>query len=122
MNQKILIVDDNEDILNLAEIILHDRFETLTASNGDDALKLFDKHKIDLVLLDIMMPGKSGFEVSKILKGKRECPIIFFSAKNTREDILKGLKHGVDYITKPFEPEELLYRVQAQISLPIKRG
>jgi len=112
--KKILIVDDEEKIRELIKINLElVGYETIEASDGIKALELVDDEKLDLVLLDIMMPGKDGFEVADTLI-KKNIPVIFLSAKDSTLDKVKGLKIGADdYITKPFETVELLARIES---------
>lgn len=124
MNEKIiiLIVDDNQENLKVISNFLKKKgYKIALALNGKSAFKVLDNNKIDLILLDIMMPGMDGFEVCKILKekpGTKEIPIIFLTAKTDTEDIVKGFKiGGADYITKPFNKEELFARVNNHIQL-----
>lgn len=111
--KKILIVDDENKIRELIKINLElAGYECLEASNGDDALKTLETIHPDLVLLDIMLPGKNGYELSNIFIDKK-IPIIFLTAKDSTIDKVSGLKMGAeDYITKPFESLELLARIE----------
>ena len=99
----------------------NEKFNIVTAGNGTQALEQVKKEKPDLVLLDVMMPDISGFEVAQQMKADpemSEIPIIFLTAKTLKEDILEGFKIGADdYITKPFSMEETIIRVTHQISL-----
>lgn len=118
----ILIVDDvDANVLLLKLLISKAGFKTLTASNGREALEVVNKSDPDLILLDIMMPDMDGYEVAKVLRGTPErcdIPIIFLSALNSSEDIVKGFKLGAaDYVSKPFNKDELLIRINHQISL-----
>lgn len=118
--QTILIVDDvKENIDILVELL--DEYDLITALNGETALEIIKNEDIDLILLDIMMPKMNGFEVCKILKSNTEnskIPVIFLSAKDKHEDIQNGFKFGaVDYITKPFNPNELCARVDTHLNL-----
>lgn len=111
--KKILIVDDEEKIRELIRVNLEIvGYECIEASDGIKAIELLDTNKPDLVLLDIMLPGKDGFElVDEFVK--RNIPVIFLTAKDSVVDKVKGLKKGAeDYITKPFDPMELLARVE----------
>lgn len=118
----VLIVDDNSQNLQvLADILRNKNYKVATAKSGIKALHFINKRKPDLVLLDIMMPEIDGFEVCRRLKENKETadiPIIFISALTSTEDKLKGFKTGgVDYITKPFQKEEVLARVNAHLKL-----
>ena len=119
---KILIVDDvMSNVLLLKVLLTNEKFQIATASNGRQALDQVIKEKPDLVLLDVMMPDMSGFEVSQQLKANpemAEIPIIFLTALNSSADIVKGFQvGGNDFISKPFNKEELIIRVTHQISL-----
>ncbi|MFA5712990.1 MAG: hybrid sensor histidine kinase/response regulator [Bacteroidales bacterium] len=121
-NYTILIVDDVEtNVLLLKLLISKVGFKIFTASNGVEALKITSKEKIDLMLLDIMMPLMDGMEVAQKIKEmepKQRVPFFFLSALTSTEDIVKGFKMGaVDYLSKPFNKEELLTRINHQISL-----
>ena len=119
---KILIVDDvMSNVLLLKVLLTNEKFQIATASNGRQALDQVIKEKPDLVLLDVMMPDMSGFEVSQQLKANpetAEIPIIFLTALNSTADIVKGFQvGGNDFISKSFNKEELIIRVTHQISL-----
>ncbi len=119
---KILIVDDViSNVLLLKVLLTNEKFTIVTASNGGQALEQVDKENPDLVLLDVMMPDMSGFEVAQRLKSNpqtAEIPIIFLTALNSTTDIVKGFQvGGNDFISKPFNKEELIIRVSHQISL-----
>lgn len=111
---KILIVDDEEMMLMLAERILSRKYEIVTALNGFEAIKLFESEKPDLILSDLMMPEMSGYELHRILQEKstEAVPIIFMSADEGDENEIKGFELGAaDYIRKPVRPDILLRRV-----------
>lgn len=119
---KILIVDDvAANVLLLKVLLSNEKFGILTASGGCEAIEMTQKERPDLILLDVMMPDKSGFEVCQILKADektREIPIIFLTALDNTTDIVKGFHvGGNDFISKPFNKDELIVRVQHQISL-----
>lgn len=119
---KILIVDDvMSNVLLLKVLLTNEKFQIVTASNGQQALEQVDKEKPDLILLDVMMPDLSGFEVAQRLKGNpdtADIPVIFLTALNSTADIVKGFQvGGNDFISKPFNKEELIIRVTHQISL-----
>lgn len=119
---KILIVDDvMSNVLLLKVLLTNEKFRIATASNGRQALEQVEKENPDLILLDVMMPDMSGFEVAQHLKESPdtvETPIIFLTALNSTADIVKGFQvGGNDFISKPFNKEELIIRVTHQISL-----
>jgi Response regulator containing a CheY-like receiver domain and a GGDEF domain len=125
-NANILIVDDNQENLKVASAFLREKgYKIALALDGSSALQIVTSNKIDLILLDIMMPGMDGFEVCRRLKENKETaaiPIIFLTAKNDPEDIVKGFEHGgVDYVTKPLKKEELFARVECHAKLKLCR-
>jgi len=113
---KILIVEDEKNIARLIEDTLSlANYETECSFDGEDALRKIQEGVYDLVLLDIMLPKLDGFEVMEEIQGK-QIPVIFLSAKNDVQSIVKGLKcGGQDYMTKPFEPLELLARIELRM-------
>ena len=118
----ILIVDDTPENLSVLRKLLTDKgYQVRPALNGEIALKAVQSRRPDLILLDIMMPGMDGYEVCKVLKSAEETsdiPVIFISALTEVEGILEAFQAGgVDYITKPFRPEEVLARVQTHLAL-----
>jgi two-component system sensor histidine kinase/response regulator len=120
--KNILIVDDNQINLEVISNYLNENdYQLFFALNGRSALQITETHDIDLVLMDIMMPGLDGFETTKLIHDNlknKEVPIIFVTAKNQTKDIVQGFNTGgVDYITKPFNGEELSIRVKTHIDL-----
>jgi len=118
----ILVVDDIETNIRILERkLIKENFTIKTANNGITALAMIEDSKPDLILLDVMMPEMSGFEVCKILKSNpttQSIPIIFLTAKIETEDIVKGLNAGaVDYVAKPFNHAELLSRIKTHTEL-----
>jgi two-component system, sensor histidine kinase and response regulator len=118
----ILVVDDNKENLKVVSNFLKEKgYQIALSLNADDALKIIRENPIDLILLDIMMPGTDGYTLCKKLKADektREIPVIFLTAKTDTSDLVEGFRvGGVDYITKPFHKEELLARVKNQIDL-----
>jgi len=118
----VLIVDDIPDNIQLlAGFLDRNSIETSYAHSGSQALSSIELKKPDLILLDIMMPDLSGFEVCKKLKMNKQTadiPVIFLTAKTDKDDIIEGLKLGaVDFITKPFNFEELISRIKTQLQL-----
>jgi two-component system KDP operon response regulator KdpE len=114
---RVLIVDDEPETLKYVGANLRARgFETVTAADGTEALKLADEDVFDLVLLDITMPGPDGFEVCQALRRTSTVPIIVLSARGQEKDKVKALDLGADdYITKPFGVDELLARVRSAL-------
>lgn len=113
--QKILVVDDDEDISELISLyLIKECFDTKRAEDGDTALKLFNEYKPDLILLDIMLPGKDGYDVCREIRKISKVPIIMLSAKGEIFDKVLGLELGADdYMIKPFDSKELVARVKA---------
>ncbi len=115
MNQKILFIEDEEDVRNAVKFILEgEGYEFFGAASGPEGIAKITKYDIDLLLLDIMMPGIDGFEVCRAIKSEPsiDLPVIFVSAKAEATDIARGFALGADdYIIKPFEPNDLLNRV-----------
>lgn len=117
-NEKILIVDDEEHIAELIRYnLINNGYKVITANNGVDAVKLAIEEKPNLILLDLMIPGKDGYDVCKEVRSNseiRNMPIIMLTAKSEEVDKILGLELGADdYITKPFSVRELLARVKA---------
>lgn len=113
----ILVVDDEKDIVSALKIYLtSDGYNVLTAYNGTEALEILDNNEVHLVLMDIMMPETDGLTAVTKLREKYNMPVIFTTAKSEDTDIIIGLNLGADdYITKPFNPVELLARVKSQL-------
>jgi len=111
----VLIVDDDPRIREVVRFALRrEGFETLEACDGVEALRAFDRHRPDLVILDILMPEMDGTEVSKKLREHSGVPVIFLTSKDEELDRVLGLEMGADdYVTKPFSPRELVARVRA---------
>lgn len=120
---KILCVDDTpSNIFSLEALFLayNDKYEIITASSGYEALEILLKTKIDLLLLDVMMPQMNGFEVATLIKKNvktKDIPILFITAKNDDETIATAFKIGVDYLPKPFNEAELLARVSFHLEM-----
>ena len=112
---KILVVDDEMLIRNvLREYLAFENYEVEEASDGDEAITLFKNNDYDLVIMDVMMPKKDGFQTVKELKKIKDTPVIMLSARTEEYDKLIGFDIGVDdYVTKPFSPKELVARVKA---------
>ena len=119
---KILVVDDVvSNVLLLKILLTNEKFQVLTANNGTSCIEMAKTHQPDLILLDVMMPDISGFDAAVILKKDAETadiPIIFLTALNSPSDLVHGFQVGAnDFLTKPFNKEELIMRVMHQISL-----
>ena len=115
---RILIAEDDDTLRNVLSMFFSKNgFETDAVSNGIDACSYADKNRYDIVILDIMMPGKDGREVCKFIRGKYDVPVIFLTALGGEDDIVKGYEVGADeYISKPFSSKVLLAKVNALIS------
>ncbi len=116
--QKILVVDDEEDILDLLTFNLERaNYEVIRAVDGNSGWDAVLKHLPDLVVLDLMLPGRDGYQVFQEMRGDsrtRDIPVLMLTAKAELVDRITGLKLGADdYVTKPFSPRELVLRVQA---------
>ncbi|OGN94328.1 MAG: DNA-binding response regulator [Chloroflexi bacterium RBG_13_50_10] len=112
---RVLVVDDESRIVNfLSSKLRASGYEVLTASNGVEALEQVQAEEPDLVVLDVLMPKKDGFETLKELRTFSPVPTIILSAKGTNADKVKGLSLGADdYLAKPFSPDELVARIEA---------
>lgn len=125
METRILIVEDEENIVELLKLYLEDAgYEVKAASNGAQSLKLFREFKPDLILLDIMLPEKDGLDICREVRKSSQVPVIMLTAKDTETDKVVGLELGADdYVTKPFSPRELMARIKAILrrsNLPIQ--
>jgi DNA-binding response OmpR family regulator len=119
----VLIVDDDSAIRAVISVNLQaSGFDVLEAASGDLGLEMIEREHVDLVLLDVMMPGKSGWEVAAVLRKRPEAPFVFMSAKVGVDDQLRGLELGaLDYVTKPFNPVDLVARLE-ELLAAIGRG
>ena len=124
MNYKILVAEDEPDIQELLKLYLETAgYTVLAAKNGEDALKIFKEQKIDIALVDIMMPIIDGFGVIEKIRETSNVPIVAISAKGQDGDKIAGLNLGADdYITKPFNPIEVLARVNSALRRFYKLG
>jgi len=117
----ILVIDDQPNNIKIISSFLNDLYTLYIANSGEKALKILDKVKPDLILLDIMMPVMNGYEVCQIIKkqeSNKDIPVIFLSAKTEVEDIIKGFELGaVDYIYKPFNIQEVTIRIGNHLKL-----
>ncbi len=112
---KILIVDDEENICELVRLYIEkEGFEAVIAGDGQEALAKFGSEKPDLILLDVMLPIKDGWQVCREIRAQSNVPIIMLTAKGETFDKVLGLELGADdYVVKPFEPKELIARIRA---------
>ena len=112
--QCILLIDDDRKLLGLlTEYLARFRIEALTASDPEDGLRLLEEKRPELVVLDVMMPGMDGLETCREIRRRRDTPIIMLSARGDALDRIEGLEAGADdYMAKPFEPRELVTRIQ----------
>jgi two-component system, sensor histidine kinase and response regulator len=122
----LLVVDDNKENLKVVGNLLKEfHYKIAFATSGHEAMEILSVTPVDLILLDIMMPGMDGFEVCFLIKQDtklKDIPIIFLTAKTDTEDIVTGfLSGGVDYITKPFKKEELICRINTHLELKYSR-
>jgi DNA-binding response OmpR family regulator len=122
MGKKVLIADDEPNIVTALEFLLQrNGYEVYIARNGDGALLLVEQHLPDLVLLDVMMPLKSGYEVCQRMRERpewRHIKIIMLTAKGRDVEMSKGLSIGADlYITKPFSTQELMARINGLLGV-----
>ena len=121
-NFHILVVDDDDKIKSLIKQFLIEKgFVVSTASNAEEAKKIIDIFDFNLMVLDVMMPGQNGYELTKEIKQSRNIPIILLTAKGEVENRIHGLELGADdYLGKPFEPQELLLRIKNIIKSNMK--
>ena len=120
----ILVVDDDKEIVGAIDIYLkNEGYNILKAYNGEEALNVINKNEVHLIILDIMMPKKDGLETLEELRKTKNIPVILLSAKSEDYDKIGGLNQGADdYITKPFNPLELIARVKSQLRRYVSFG
>ena len=114
LDNHILIVDDDDKIRNLLkDFLISNNFLVSTAINGEEALKKINIINFDVMILDIMMPGIDGYELTKVIRLSSLVPIIHLTAMGDTDNVIQGLEIGADdYLSKPFEPKELLLRIK----------
>ena len=117
INKKVLVIDDDKNICEILKIYLtSEGYEVLFAYDGSEGINIAKEHAPNLILLDIMLPVISGWEVCKLLRQFTKVPIIMLTAMDTIENKIEGLNIGADdYVVKPFEPKEVIARVNAHI-------
>ena len=113
----VLVVDDDPSLAEMLSIVLRQQgFDSRIVARGDVALDAFRDYRPDLVLLDLMLPGKDGIDVCKEIRAESGVPIVMLTAKGDTVDVVVGLESGADdYIVKPFKPKELIARVRARV-------
>jgi len=114
---KVLVVDDDAALAEMLGIVLRtEGFDSRVCSSGDKALAAFRDYRPDVVLLDLMLPGKDGIDVCKEIRAESGVPIVMLTAKSDTVDVVVGLESGADdYVAKPFKPKELLARIRARV-------
>jgi two-component system, OmpR family, response regulator MtrA len=114
---RILVVDDDASLAEMLTIVLRQEgFESRMVTRGDEALETFRDYRPDLVLLDLMLPGKDGIDVCKEIRAESGVPIVMLTAKGDTVDVVVGLESGADdYVVKPFKPKELVARIRARM-------
>ena len=123
MDVRILLAEDEENLLEAIKLNLEmEGYEVVTAKNGSDAIKKFEKQRFNLAILDVMMPEMNGIEVCQHIRiTDTTIPILFLTARDSSHDKVNGLKVGADdYMTKPFNLEELLLRVKVLVKHSLK--
>jgi two-component system response regulator MtrA len=114
---RVLVVDDDAALAEMLTIVLRNEgFDSRVCANGDRALAEFRDYRPDVVLLDLMLPGKDGIDVCKEIRAESGVPIVMLTAKSDTVDVVVGLESGADdYIVKPFKPKELVARIRARV-------
>ena len=117
MKGRVLVVDDDTALAEMLGIVLRgEGFEPSFVADGDKALAAFREAKPDLVLLDLMLPGRDGIEVCRLIRAESGVPIVMLTAKSDTVDVVVGLESGADdYIVKPFNPKELVARIRTRL-------
>lgn len=112
---QVLVVDDDSNILDLVSIQLTQAgYTVIKAKNADEALEKMEEQQPDIAVVDVMMPGMNGYELTKIIRDEFDIPVLLLTAKGELEDKERGFSAGSDdYVVKPFEPKELLFRINA---------
>ncbi len=116
-NGRVLVVDDDAALAEMLSIVLRQEgFDSHTVSRGDQAVEAFRDYRPDVVLLDLMLPGRDGIDVCKQLRAESGVPIVMLTAKGDTVDVVVGLESGADdYVVKPFKPKELIARIRARV-------
>ena len=114
MNDKILIIDDEKEITELIEAFLkNESYQVYKAHSSNEAIRIIESESLDLAIIDIMLPDGNGFDLCKLIREKYTYPIIMLTSKTQENSVVRAFDSGVDdYITKPFQIEELMVRVR----------
>lgn len=117
MSGRVLVVDDDTALAEMIGIVLRsDGFDPVFCDHGDRAMEAFRTENPDVILLDLMLPGKSGIDICREIRAESGVPIIMLTAKSDTVDVVLGLESGADdYVPKPFKPRELIARVRARV-------
>ncbi|MEO6944576.1 MAG: MtrAB system response regulator MtrA [Lacisediminihabitans sp.] len=117
MTERILVVDDDTALAEMIGIVLRtEGFEPVFCADGAEALRVFRETTPELVLLDLMLPGRDGIEVCNDIRAESGIPIIMLTAKSDTTDVVRGLESGADdYVVKPFNPKELVARIRTRL-------
>ena len=120
MKGRVLVVDDDTALSEMLGIVLkNEGFEPSFCANGEDAISVFREQRPDLVLLDLMLPGRDGIDVCRQIRAESGVPIVMLTAKTDTIDVVVGLESGADdYVMKPFKPKELIARIRARLRRP----
>lgn len=120
--QRILVVDDDPALAEMLQLVLHkERFVTDWCSSGSRALDVFEKFRPDLILLDLMLPGRNGIDVCREVRRVSGVPIIMLTARSDTHDVVTGLEAGADdYVSKPFKSKELVARIRTRLRTPLE--
>ena len=115
--QRILVIDDDVALSEMLQLVLKaDGFDPSWCSSGERAMEAFHRHRPDLVLLDLMLPGRDGVDVCRDLRATSGVPIVMLTAKSDTRDVVEGLEAGADdYVAKPFKVKELLARIRTRL-------
>jgi two-component system, OmpR family, response regulator MtrA len=116
-NGRVLVVDDDASLAEMLTIVLRQEgFDGRVVTRGDEAMAAFHAYRPDVVLLDLMLPGKDGIDVCKEIRAESGVPIVMLTAKSDTVDVVVGLESGADdYVVKPFKPKELVARIRARV-------
>ncbi len=114
---RVLVVDDDASLAEMLSIVLRQEgFDSALCGRGDQAMDVFRDYRPDLVLLDLMLPGKDGIDVCKEIRAESGVPVVMLTAKSDTIDVVLGLESGADdYVVKPFKPKELVARIRARV-------
>ena len=114
---RVLVVDDDASLSEMLSIVLRQEgFDSFVVERGDEAMDAFRSYRPDVVLLDLMLPGKDGIDVCKEIRAESGVPIVMLTAKGDTIDVVVGLESGADdYVVKPFKPKELVARIRARV-------